>query len=177
MGQKKKILALSGSTRANSSSLQIIHFISEMTEKDLEITIYNGLTDLPFFNQDLDKDKVPETVLNFRKAIENADGVIICTPEYVFSVPGVLKNAIEWIVSTVVFSDKPTAVITASSSGIKGHESLILIMKTVGAKLNDDSALLIQGVQSKLTKDGKINNESTLSELNKLIAAFKRSLN
>ena len=73
--------------------------------------------------------------MHFRKSIEEADAVLICTPEYVFSLPGILKNALEWTVSTTVFSDKPTALLTASSSGEKAHESLLLVMKTLGLSL------------------------------------------
>ncbi len=64
---------------------------------------------------DLDGENPPEAVLAFRKQIAAADGVLICTPEYVFTLPGSLKNALEWCVSTTIFSQKPTGLITASA--------------------------------------------------------------
>ena len=70
-----------------------------------------------------------ETV-ELRKDIERADGVIICTPEYIFSIPSGLKNVIEWCVATTIFTDKPTGLITASANGLQGHEELKLIMRT-----------------------------------------------
>jgi NAD(P)H-dependent FMN reductase len=90
----------------------------------------------------------------------------------VFSLPGVLKNAIEWTVSTVVFTDKPAALITASSSGKVAHESLQLVMKTVGVKTTEETCLLISSVKSKMTKDGEINDSDTLEQLKKLITAL-----
>ena len=114
MSSRKNILAICGSTRKHSANKDIINALAELTKDNLNISIYEDLTTLPFFNQDLSIENTPESVLNFREAISKADGVIICTPEYVFSLPGILKNAIEWTVSTTVFTDKPTALITAS---------------------------------------------------------------
>jgi NAD(P)H-dependent FMN reductase len=65
----------------------------------------------------LTKNLFRQQLLAFRKKIEDADGVLICTPEYVYSLPGSLKNAVEWMVSTTLFTDKPAALITAASSG------------------------------------------------------------
>lgn len=168
---RKRILAISGSTRKYSSNEKLIDFIQRSAKDIFDVTIFD-ISELPYFNQDIDNGKVPESVTGFRKAIESSDGILICTPEYVFSIPGILKNAIEWTVSTVVFSDKPVAVITASSSGIKSHESLVLVMKTVGAKLTDDSTLLIQGIKSKLNENGEIKDEITLQKINKVIQSL-----
>ena len=69
---------------------------------------------------------------------------MICTPEYIFSLPSGLKNAIEWCVATTVFSEKPIGVITASADGQKGHEELQMIIKTVMARFTTETTLLIQ---------------------------------
>lgn len=137
-----------------------------------DVTLYKNLTELPYFNQDVTDEQAPPSVHDFRKAIAAADGIVICTPEYVFSLPGVLKNALEWTVSTTVFSDKPTALITASSSGEKAHESLLLVMKTLGVKTHDDACLLIPGVKSKLDAEGRVINEALHEQLKRLIGAF-----
>ena len=155
MNTKKNILAICGSTRQSSANLHIIHTIAKLGVDSLNITFYD-ITTLPYFNQDITDEQVPESVKYFRNAIAKADAVLICTPEYVFSLPGILKNAIEWTVSTTVFSDKPTALITASSSGEKAHESLLLVMKTLGVKTDDKLCLLISGVKSKLNNDGEV---------------------
>jgi NAD(P)H-dependent FMN reductase len=112
-------------------------------------------------------------IIDFRKAIENADGILICTPEYIFSIPSGLKNALEWCVATTVFSDKPAGLITASANGQKGHEELQLIMKTVMAKFNDATTLLIPGIKGKISDNGEIKDNRTKEDLQKFINAFK----
>src|SRR5690606_18112041 len=104
---------------------------------------------LPHFDPERAIDNTPETILNFRQSIENADGLLICTPEYVFSIPSGLKNAIEWCVATNVFSGKPTGLITASANGESGHAELQLIMKTVMADFTSETTLLINGIKGK----------------------------
>jgi len=103
MKGKKKILAISGSTKKNSSNNSILEFISESYKELLEVKIYDDIDKLPHFNPDLDNESLPSIITDLRNHIQSADGIIICTPEYVFSLPGSLKNAIEWNVSTTVF--------------------------------------------------------------------------
>jgi chromate reductase, NAD(P)H dehydrogenase (quinone) len=147
----KKILAISGSIKQNSTNNRILEVIKEMYATKAEVKIYENLDTLPFLNPDLDNDLPPAEVTRFREAIKAADAVVICTPEYVFSLPGVLKNALEWMVSSSTFSGKPVALITAAASGQKAQESLHLIMKTIEAQFNDDMTLLIQGAKGKIT--------------------------
>ena len=108
--------------------------------------------------------------------IEAADGIIICTPEYVFSLPGVLKNALEWTVSTTIFSGKPAALIVASGQGEKAYEALILIMNTLGAKVGEYAKLLIPGARSKINTQGHISDELTAKELDRLIQALLETI-
>lgn len=173
---KKNILAISGSTRADSSNMLLIKAIAALSSKDAAIEIYNKLEELPHFNPDLDGAVVPKAVEQFRNKIQEADGVLICTPEYVFSLPAILKNAIEWTVSTIVFSDKPVALITASGLGEKAHESLQLIMKTVGAEFNEQTQLLISGARSKVNSNAEIMDEDTLIKVKELVEAFMKLL-
>src|SRR5690606_15804926 len=90
-----------------------------------------------------------------------------------FSIPSGLKNALEWCVSTTVFSDKPTGLITASASGQKGHEELQLIMKTVMAAFTEETILLIQGVKGKINDKGEITDTKTRGDLTKFIKSYK----
>ena len=173
---KKNILAICGSTRKQSANKDVIAVIANMSQDALEINKYDGLIDLPFFNQDITDENTPANVIALREAISKADGVLICTPEYVFSLPGVLKNALEWMVSTTVFLDKPTALITASSSGEKAHESLLLVMKTLGVKTNEELCILISSVKSKLNPQREVIDEALVSKLENLIANFQKLL-
>jgi chromate reductase, NAD(P)H dehydrogenase (quinone) len=165
---KKHILAICGSTREKSANKDIINAIAKLGQDHLTITNFD-ISTLPYFNHDISDKEISKNVYDFREAISNADGVLICTPEYVFSLPGILKNAIEWTVSTTVFSDKPTVLITASSSGEKAHESLLLVMNTLGIKTNEDMCLLISGVKSKLNAVGEVIDAELPERLNLLI--------
>ena len=174
--QKKKVIALSGSVRKDSSNLHIIKAIANLAAESLDIEMYDKLEELPYFNPDRDKDRVPEAVEAFRNKLIEADGVLICTPEYVFSLPGVLKNAIEWLVSTTILSEKPVALITASGLGEKAHQSLRLIIKTLYAKTPENAQLLIQGARTKVNSSGVITDPATLQKVKQLISSFSDML-
>lgn len=170
---KIKILAITGSTRKNSSNFKILKYISEHIKSEFEVEIFEDLAEIPHFVPDLDNENPPENVASFRNKIIQSNGIIICTPEYVFSLPGSLKNALEWCVSTTVFSNKNIGLITASASGEKGHEQLLLIMKTLEAKFLDNTQLLIQGIRGKINEEGKIINKETEVVLQDFICNFE----
>lgn len=174
---RKKILAINWSTRINSSNFKIIKKIEELTYKNYEIIFYEDIEKIPHFNPDLDNKNPPELILKLRKQILNSDGIIICTPEYVYSIPSSLKNVIEWCVSTTLFSKKPVWLITASSSWDKAHEQLKLIMKTVEAKFNEDTTLLIKWVKAKFDSEWNLKDKETISKISNFINAFDEELN
>ena len=177
---KKNVLAISGSTRERSTNLHYIHAIAALSTNELNITIYkgvsgyNGLSDLPHFNPDLDTDDPPAAVTDFRRLLKEADGVLICTPEYAMGVPGALKNALDWVVSSSGFSGKPVALITASSMGQKAHESLLGTLRVIEAKLDDSTQLLIPFAGAKLGSDQRIKDPETLEKVEGVIKGFVR---
>lgn len=173
---RKKVLAISGSTRKNSTNEKILKVIEELYEDRLDVDIYDGVDSIPHFNPDLDKEDPPEIVKDFRTRIQSSDGVIFCTPEYVFSLPGSLKNAIEWTVSTTVFTDKPVAIIVASASGAKAFESLSLVMETLQSNISEQSKLLINGAKGKVGQDGEITDPETLEKIEHLVRSFIKSM-
>jgi chromate reductase, NAD(P)H dehydrogenase (quinone) len=175
--KKPKILAICGSTKVNSTNELILKSIANICQESLEFEIYTRLSGLPHFNPDLDNDKPPKIIREFRDLISNADGVLFSTPEYVFSLPGSLKNALEWTVSTTIFSDKPAAFIIAGASGEKAFESLDLILKTIGANVGENSKLIIKAAKSKLDGDGELTDEDTLKAVEILIAKSFMKLN
>ncbi|MEE9437674.1 MAG: NAD(P)H-dependent oxidoreductase [Saprospiraceae bacterium] len=104
---------------------------------------------MPHFKTELTNENTPETISKFRNLILNADGILICTPEYVFSIP----------------------------SGLKGHEELKLIMKTVETKFTQATTLLIQGVKGKISKEGKILNKETKIKLEEFTKSYIKLVN
>ena len=174
MTNKKKILAIIGSASSNSANLKLVKKIAYLTNEDFNFEIYNDLKTLPHFDPELSADNPPKEIIEFRQSIEQADGIIICTPEYIFSIPSGLKNAIEWCISTTILSNKPSGLITASANGEKGHEELQLIMKTAMAKFTDETCLLIQGIKGKIDEQGNLINNETKNNLDNFNNALKK---
>src|SRR5271155_3416221 len=102
----KNILAISGSLRSGSSNYAILRALGQMVPPDFSYTIYNGISEIAAFDPGLDNDTPPSAAAAFRKKLAQADGVIICSPEYAYGVPGALKNALDWTVSSASFSGK-----------------------------------------------------------------------
>lgn len=169
---KKNIIGVCGSASRNSTNLSILKWIKETGKLNFNMEIIDDLTQFPHFKTELTDKNVPQQIIDFRNKIANADGIIICTPEYVFSIPSGLKNMIEWCVSTTVFSDKPIGLITASASGEKGHEELQLIMETIQTKYTEETSLLIKAVKGKIGIEGKILDKETETNLQNFVHSF-----
>lgn len=177
MPVKKHLLLLNGSASQNSSNERLIEYLARSLQEHFEVEVFNALKTLPHFDPELSAQNPPPAILDFRQKIARADGVIICTPEYVFSIPSGLKNAIEWCVADTVFSDKPTGLITASANGLKGHEELQLIMSTIMCRFTDATTLLIQGIKGKIDLEGRILDGPTSKALQAFLEAFSILVN
>ena len=174
MTDKINILAISGSTRTSSTNLNLIKAIVTLTIDRFDVTIFQGLTHLPHFNPDLDTENPPKQIIEFRNTLRKFDGILICTPEYAMGVPGTLKNAIDWTVSSMEFSHKPTALITASSVGENGHNSLMETLKIIEAMITDETQLLISFAKTKINSNCIITDNKTLDEVNQLLNSFEK---
>lgn len=174
MSSGTKILIIIGSASENSSNQRLMDQILEKTGH-VNFLMYDNLSILPYFDTALTDDHTPAEVLKIREDIRNSAGVIFSTPEYIFSIPGRLKNVLEWCVSTTVFSEKPVAVITASANGEKGHEELLLILKTLGAVVDDKHQTLIKGIKGKFDRSGLLES-NTFAKVSKLVADFITSV-
>ncbi len=161
-----KILAIPGSLRANSSSNLVLRQLISFVPENVTIELYEGIGVLPHFN---DAQEVPAEVENFRHCVREADGVLICTPEYVFGIPGSLKNALDWIVSSGEFIDKPVGLITASSQGERGHAAMQLVLTAISARIIDEASMLISFVRSKLDAAGQIKDAALADSLKKAV--------
>ncbi len=161
----KTIFAISGSLRSGSSNHNILKFLGTMAPADVDYTIYNNLAQIPPFDPGLDNDTPPETVTELRNFITHADAIIICTPEYAFGVPGQLKNALDWLVSSSTLVDKPVSLITASSVGSNAHAALLLTLGALSANVIEETTLLIPFIRAKMDNAGNITDEPTKKEL------------
>ena len=154
-----------GSASANSANEQLASYLSSIMNENIQCTIYNKLKELPAFDPELSTDHPPAEVVELRQLIEHTDGIIISSPEYIFSIPAGLKNLFEWCVATTIFDGKPAGVITASANGTKAHEEIQLILKTLGVNFVSETTLLVQGVRGKINREGIIINNELVDQL------------
>ncbi|MGR9164162.1 NADPH-dependent FMN reductase [Rhizobium leguminosarum] len=128
-----RILAISGSARLNSTNTAMLRAIRAIAPSDIEVSIFDGVGRLPVFSPDLEGESLPEAVRDFIDVIATSDGVIIASPEYVRSIPGGLKNAIDWLVSGDEIVHKPIALLHASHRG----DDMLAGLRTVLATITD----------------------------------------
>ena len=132
-----KLLAISGSLRKDSYNTRLLHLAGNCLPKQVDFSIYTCGA-LPLYNQELDGPDKPAAVQELLTLIAAADGLLIATPEYNYSVPGVLKNALDWASRPAfhsVLKDRPTAVISASMSGVGGIRAQIHLKQILAGTL------------------------------------------
>ena len=135
------LLAISGSLRAASSNGALLQAATSLAPADVNVEIYENMGDLPHFNPDEDGENPSAIVADLRARVVAADGLIICTPEYVHGLPGSFKNLLDWLVSGGELWDKPVAVISVANRGAFAQASLMEILKTLMAKVNETASV------------------------------------
>lgn len=130
-----KILAISGSLRHSSTNTSLLRAVAQLAPAGVSVDVYDKLGDIPPFNPDLDLESGPPAVAAFRAALQETNAALICSPEYAHGVSGVLKNALDWIVSSGEFMHKPVGLINASPRSVYAQaaltETLTVMMATV----------------------------------------------
>jgi len=175
---KIKVLAFAGSLRKESYNKALIETSRELASEKVEIEVFD-LAPIPLFNQDLEQN-MPEYVKEFKRKIREADAILIATPEYNRSVPGVLKNAIDWASrpsNDNSFDDKPVALMGATGGGIVGTSAVQLHMHQIFAFLNmhplERPVLYISNADQKI-KNGRVVDEETRKRISGLLEALVR---
>ena len=169
----KKILAISGSTKAVSTNALYITAISRLLGRAFEVINFSSIAVIPHFNPDLDQENPPQIIEELRSIIKKADGIIISTPEYAMGLPGSLKNLLDWTVSSASFSGKPVLALVASTQGRKAYQSIIDILTVIEARV---SPQLISFAKAKINNEGAITDEKTLTALKSTINSFVASM-
>ncbi|MFT4760509.1 MAG: chromate reductase [Paraglaciecola sp.] len=146
-----KILTVSGSSRAESSNSKLLDVLSNLfPEKEFEQCSF--VNDLPLFKPENDSHPWDGNVLNWRKSIKAADGVIFCIPEYIHNMPALIKNALEWVVSSGELVGKPVLAMTFTPNeprGEKAMQSLIWSLQALDARVVGQLALYQNEVKIK----------------------------
>lgn len=132
----------------------------------VHFSIYNELGTLPHFDG---SENPPSSVTDFLQQVSDADGIVICQPEYAFGVAGTLKNALDWTVGNGTFSGKPVVYITAASSGEHAHASLAKTLQAIDTRIPDGGALLISAIRAKLDADGKFKDPAESAKVQAVV--------
>ena len=138
------LLAISGSLRAASANRALIEEAIRVAPAGVTIEIYDELGALPHFNPDVDESGAPEVVARFRDQLLHADGVLISSPEYAHGVPGVMKNALDWVVGTGELVGKRVALLNASPRSTFAQAQLRETLKTMNWEVVDAACIAIQ---------------------------------
>lgn len=168
------ILAISGSLRSNSSNNAVLNLAAQLAPPGVRFNIYSGLSTLPHFDDS--KEPSPE-VTAWRQQLREADGIFICSPEYAFGVPGSLKNALDWTVSSGELVYKPLALVTAATGGDKAHAALLLTFTALSADIPESSRLLVPYIRSKMNDKNEITDPATIESVRSVIASLVEVIN
>ena len=128
------ILAISGSLRCASTNTALLRALADQAAPPLRVALFAGLADLPPFNPDHEGALTPTPVLDFARAVDRADGIVISCPEYVHALPGAFKNAVDWLVSRQEIIHKPVALLHASHRGDDVLADLRRVLATVSSR-------------------------------------------
>ena len=158
MSGQARILLVSGSTRSGSANTAALATAAAIAPSQVTPVRYDGLTELPAFNPDDDGDRLPAVPKRLRREIAAADAVLFCTPEYAGTLPGSLKNLLDWTVGGGEFDRKPAAWINVAAPG-RGHgaeESLAAVLGYVGADIVEAACRRIPVGRETIGPDGTI---------------------
>jgi len=173
-----RVLAISGSLRDASNNTALLRALREEAPSSVEIELWNGLKEIPPYDQDDDVVPGPPAVEVLKQAVREADAVLIATPEYNFSVPGVLKNAVDWAsrpLATNVFRNKPVAVIGASSGMFGAVWSQAELRKILGQAMGAqvaDVEVAVGRAFEKFDEEGRLVDEDVRAQLRDVMAVL-----
>ncbi len=169
-----RVLAISGSLRRDSYNTQLLGAAAEVAPSKLEFEIYDGLAAIPPYDADDEALGTPSTVADLKARIAAADVVLVATPEYNSSIPGQLKNALDWVsrpIKESPFRGKPTAVIGASTSaygGVWAQAELRKVLGILGARVVEGE-VAVPNAGEHFDADGRLQHGETREQLAHLL--------
>jgi chromate reductase, NAD(P)H dehydrogenase (quinone) len=175
MMQQNIVLGLAGSLRRHSWNRRLLQAAVELTRADLEVTVYDRLAEIPLFNED-NETPAPAGVRDLREAVGAAQGLLIATPEYNQSMPGVLKNTIDWLSRDEQLLDrKPVAIIgvTVGSWGTRLAQAAVRqTLTATGARVMPQPMLFVSHAGERFDSDGRLQDATVAEGLQKVGQAF-----
>ena len=135
-------LAISGSLRSASLNSALLRATARLATPDTSIEVFRGLGELPLFNPDIETTN-PQPVAKLRAQIIAADALIIASPEYAHGIAGTLKNALDWMVGSGAFANKPIALFNAAPRAAHAYASLREVVTTMSARVVNESSIVL----------------------------------
>jgi chromate reductase len=171
------ILAISGSLRKESYNSAALRAAKQLAPGEVKIALAD-ISAIPLYNDDLRRAGLPASVVSLGEEIATADAVLIATPEYNYSIPGVLKNAIDWVskIPDQPFSRKPVAILGASMGAIgtaRSQYDLRKVFVFLNAHVLNQPEIMIAAAQTRFDADGNLTDETTRELIAKQIVALK----
>lgn len=175
-----RTIAISGSLRRGSFCTGLIRRLSVQAAPFMQMT-FHEISDIPLFNEDMEKDGKPEGVARLSRAVAESDGVLIVTPEYNHGIPGVLKNALDWASQPYqesVFRYKPVSLISTSlafTGGVRAQHQLRETLHSMLAIVVPGPEVVVGGVHTKLSGDSFV-DEKTLNLMLRALQLLRKEI-
>jgi chromate reductase, NAD(P)H dehydrogenase (quinone) len=173
-----RVLAISGSLRRESHNTKLLRNAEELLGTDVDFELYDELESVPPYNEDRDGVDEPSAVAEMRARIEAADALLIATPEYNSSIPGQLKNAVDWASRPVragALWGKPAVVIGASTGfygGVWAQAELRKVLSTAGARVVD-AEVAVSHADTRFDANGRLVDQEIREELHAALVALR----
>lgn len=169
------ILALSGSLRRASYNSVALEALHALAPESVEIEIFGGVGDIPLFNPDLEEN-LPPAVTALKTALARADGLILASPEYAHGISGVMKNALDWLVSGEEFVNLPVALINTSPRASNAQAALREVVTTMSGIIVDEACVAVPLLGSGLDTGGVLANPAISASLREGLFRFCRAI-
>lgn len=175
-----ELLAIPGSIRADSYNLALLQAMSLLAPQGIHINVFEKMKNIPIFDPSIDDENLPEPVVDLVSKLRASDGVIISTPEYAHGIPGVLKNMLDWLVSSDVLIVKPIVVTSVSTSGLGGvraHSPLVLVLSAMNTHIVIEGSLNVPYANKKFDANNHLQDELTKKAIAVSLSALEQAIN
>jgi len=170
-----KILAISGSLRAASLNSALMRAVARLAPPDISVQLFADLGDLPLFNPDIEASD-PPVVARFRAQLLAADAVLIASPEYAHGITGAMKNALDWMVGSEAFVNKPVALLNASPRAVHAQASLKEIITMMSARIVEEASITVPILGANLDEEGIVIHPTVSIALRQMLTTLQAGI-